>query len=161
MRSDTKALVNEGLSSAYLKILIKETLCPRKCSKHSQAQSWLNSKSWVVSCFISLTRLLLIMIGDTPWGTVYDSLDTRKDVHVDRVRSVQSANSVALISLTILGAILNIIVYKKREVAGILIYYEALYVMLVCLVPYDYGDTRDAYLLARVGFILIGFTCRP
>ena len=140
---------------------MKESLFPSRSEEYRKMQQWLNTKTLIISCFVCLTRVYYLLMGIAPWRLVYDSLDKRNDIHIERAQATEEFVLHAMISMTVVGIILNITILKKRNLAVVLIYLETLFVVLHSIVPYDYGDTKDAYLLARMIFVLFNFSSNP
>ena len=54
---------------------------------------------------------------------------------------------IAIIALIIIGMIVDIVIYKHRKYANWLIYFELVSTLVQGLVPFNYGDFRNLYLI--------------
>ena len=59
---------------------------------------------------------------------------------MDTVKAMEDYVYVVIHILNILGVLLNIIIWRHRKLARLLIYYECIMQLTHALVPYQYGE---------------------
>ena len=105
------------------------------------------TKSWVCHCCQTIVRLALTVTG-TPYVTkVYESGDYPENMNVDFVQDSKDIVQALFICVTLLGAILDIVTWRKRQF-GLLIYpLEVIGLMLMAAMPFDFGFFRSTMLM--------------
>ena len=101
----------------------------------------LDTKTWLVSIVLNLSRILYPIFGVAHWQTAYKNRHKNERLDQERVDLLEPYVKGAVIGMVALGVLLDILVWKKRNFARVLIYYELASNMLQTLVPFDYGDT--------------------
>ena len=64
-----------------------------------------------------------------------------------------------MICMILLGFVLDIIVWKWRHLAPILLYYELAVILIMSFVPYDHGQTRNFFISFMISFTYILLSC--
>lgn len=73
------------------------------------------------------------------WQEAYLNREEIKDLDKNFVDSTESAIKMAIVCLIAIGVFLDFLIWKKRKLAILLIYYELVFMILHGLVPYNYG----------------------
>ena len=108
-----------------------------------------------------MTRVYYLLFYISPWQKVYDTLDKRDYINRENVEALRPFVEISLLGMTILGVIIDIAAFKYRKLANVLIYYEIVMNIIHALIPYNYGDFEQPFLLAKIVITLISYSCDP
>ena len=99
----------------------------------------LQIRALICHSLLTTTRVLLATFGFANWRKAFD-----KDIAVasDAAFEQEIPITVILISMLVIGVLLNILCWQKRHISYILIHYELVFNSILTLVPYDYGDLK-------------------
>ena len=61
--------------------------------------------------------------------------------------------------MTILSCVYDLLIWKRREYAKGLIYYELLYDVVISCVPFDYGNMISSYTMIKFIMMQVGYSC--
>lgn len=173
---ETKSEQASNLGKQILKLLrltfLRSSRSEKLTIELQAMDSFLKTKSWLVHCLLMIFRVALVASGQTNLQLVLHRGGDKEHAdaeHSNRLWRPQSGNSSeslyenamlgVLYSGTILGVILDILIWRKRRAANALIYYELANFMIEGLCPLDYGDFRQFTLLATVLLTFIAVAC--
>ena len=96
-------------------------------------------KAQLAHVVVMLGRVVYPLMGLAYWQKAYEKLDEREDINLEFVKSSESIVKIAVVTMIVLGVLLDMLVWKAREFAYLILYYEMFGVLIQGFVPYDLG----------------------
>lgn len=98
------------------------------------------TKTWLFHCFAMLSRVVYPLFGFTYWQKGFRDKDEITKLRLDFVEQVEVPLTTAIIAMIPIGVLIDIICWKRRSFAKLIIYYEAVSMLLQGFVPFDFGS---------------------
>ena len=139
-------------------------MCPSSSVKES-----LLARAWLLHSFFSVTRLFLICFEQTAWQRGLKTSLASRDAGADTLHNTEYIYEIepivryGLISLALLGLILDLTCLKWLRVAHALLYLELCYGILSAMVPFENSGQRAAWQtpIALSLMSSLSFSCDP
>lgn len=122
-----------------------------------EASLW--TKSWLIHCLCMFSRVVYPILGMSYWQLAYEKPNAKVDV--EYAKKLQLPVTICAVTLVVIGVLLDILIWRKRKFARLLIYYELLSISLQSLVPLDLGDFESMTLLMVLTNTFIWVGCYP
>lgn len=103
----------------------------------------LNTKAWIFHILSISSRVLYAVLGISSWQIAYKEKDSIENLNTEFVDKSQSIIKAGIILLLILEIQVNILIWRKRRYAFLLLYFNMFHLLWVGFVPYDYGDLQS------------------
>ena len=119
--------------------LFKTSLLGNKAYLEDQrmVESGMLTKAWVLQTLNTLWRSILALSGSSSWQKAYSEYTDDPLVDIEFVEKSQGVVTTILICMIILGIFLDIIVWRRRHLAFMMLYYELSMIIIMSLVPYN------------------------
>ena len=112
-------------------------------SEKKSLEEKLITKSWVCHCILSALRLVFTISTTPYYKTVYKPENLHEEIDVDFVQDSKDTVQTLRVCASLLGLVLDIVVWRRRQY-GLLIYpLEIIALMLMGLMPFDFGFFGD------------------
>ena len=107
------------------------------------------------------SRVLWPILGIASWQKAYQSenLATIPDLNLSFIENSELTIKVCLGILCVIGVLLDIFIYKYRQYASVLLYYELISTSFHAFLPLNFGDMRGLYVLLTVSWQFILSCC--
>ena len=102
-------------------------------------QEIIRKKSWLAHCFIISSRALLTIVGVDSFQLSFESSKSNQNLNQGFIHTSGPYLIPILISLTPLGAILDIAVWWRPNLARFICYFEVIYLGTLMFCPLDFG----------------------
>ena len=96
-------------------------------------------KAQLAHVVVMLGRVVYPLMGLAYWQKAYEKLDEREDINLEFVKSSESIVKIAVVTMIVLGVLLDMLVWRARKFANLILYYEMFGVLIQGFVPYDLG----------------------
>ena len=75
------------------------------------------------------------------------------------MKSSESVVKICLVASSVLGGLIDLLVWKHRKFAMAIFYYECIVLLIHGFVPYDYGAIGDFFIILTMYTIFMGYAC--
>ena len=93
-------------------------------SEKRSLEEKLITKAWLVHCFMNVTRIVGFATNTSYWQKAYDVDKFPEGVDEAFVDRTQSTVQAIYLCVIVLGPILDIVVWRKRQLGELLFYFE-------------------------------------
>ena len=91
-----------------------------------------------------ISRIALAGLGLAHWRQAYDNGSYKEGIEAfGLAEQLQTPVTFALITLLVIGVLLNLLSWRKSSTTQLLIHYELVFNSVYALVPYEYGDSAN------------------
>lgn len=143
----------------YVWKLWKESLKFGGTVDSRKMQRFMLNKTWFVSIIVSCSRVYFPLIGIAYWQTAYDKSTDREAINHDFVDASKDYVQICMIALISINVLLNIVIYWYRDMAKYVLLVEGLIDVFYALVPVDYGDFKNLFILLKCVFMYTNTAC--
>ena len=105
---------------------------------------------------LSLMRVFILISGKSLWQ---DSFDKIEDLNMDFVRQTQDVIKFSLVTMAILGLILDLVICRYNILAKWLIYFELINAILNSFMPLESGYMTWVLPAATAFSLHVGYSC--
>ena len=117
-------------------------------SEFLSIQKFLFTKAWLIHCVAMLSRVIWPIFKLSYWQKAYEGRKELKDKFDDEfVTATKPYVIPTIISLIVLGIVLDVIVWRRRHLAQWIFYYECLSNIVQAFAPFDYGSFSNLFWL--------------
>ena len=116
-------------------------------------------RAWLFHSLLTFTRLVYPLIGISFWQKSYKTYEDREEINQEFVKNSESIVKICLITSTVLGGLLDMLIWKHRKFAIAIFYYECIVLLVHGFVPYDYGAIGDFFALLTIYSMFLGYCC--
>ena len=139
---DKKGRFCRGL--VFAKELLRHTFFKTDFESEKRSlEEKLLTKGWIWHCFMSLTRIISFATGTAYWQKAYEVDKFPEGVDEAFVDKTQSTVQAIYLCVIVLGPILDIVVWRKRQLGVLLFYFELVPMCLLAATPLNYGEFKE------------------
>lgn len=107
----------------------------------------------------TLERVVFPILGVSYWQKAYNGADKLKDINTDYVEKSEGVIKIIMVTMIVLGVLLDILTCKYRRCARFIIYYEFIMTLLMSFVPINLGDLSNAFYVLNMCGNFCMFSC--
>ena len=116
------------------------------------------TKAWVLQTCATLIRCVFALAGMASWQVAYENYKDNPMVNQEFVTYSEKIIKPLMVCMIIIGLTLNIIVWRYRHLAVLLLYYELAMFTIMSLIPYELNKSLH-YNMGSI-FIIMMVECR-
>ena len=120
-------------------------------SEKKSMEEKLITKAWLLHWFITLTRIAGAVTETSYWQRAYRVDKFPEKVDVEFVKNSQSVVQALYICIIVLGPVLDIVVWRRRQLGLLIFYFEVFCIGLHGFIPENYGDFQELF----VGYLFL------
>lgn len=107
----------------------------------------LYNRAWLLHSFLTFTRVVYPIIKIASWQKAYSPEEKSKieNLNLDLINMTETYIKTAILVLTAIGVLLDILVWASRKYAKYYMYYEICFLLLLAWVPFDYGVVPELF----------------
>ena len=109
------------------------------------------TKAWVIHTANTTIRCIFALTGISSWQVAYENYKDNPIINQEFVASSEMIIKTCMVCMIIVGLTLDIIVWRYRHLAVLLLYYELAMFTTMSFIPYD----LDKALHYNMGFVFI------
>ena len=102
-------------------------------------QDFIHRKSWLMHCFLILTRMCLSIFGIDIWQISFSESKSNIKLNQEFIRASEPYLVPVLFALIPLGAILDISIWFRPQLAQLICYFEFVFLATLMFCPLDFG----------------------
>ena len=119
-------------------------------------QVGLATRAQLFHWILSLLRVFILISGNSLWK---DSFDKIEDLNMDFVKQTQDVIKFSLVTMAILGLILDLVICRYNMLAKWLIYFELITAALNSFLPFESGNLTWLIPSATALLLHVGYSC--
>ena len=93
-------------------------------------ESGLQTKTWVIHSATMISRIVSSSLGKSFWQKAFEGSEEHITLRQDFSNQIEPYIKFAIIAMLSLGIILDILIWRRRKFANLVLYYE----LVVCLI---------------------------
>lgn len=124
-------------------------------------KSILYTRAWLIHIIMSFSKVVYPFLGIAIWQKAYDKDYVKEipDLNVDLANESQSIVKYTLIAFIFIGILLDLVVWKYRNYAYLILYFELCNMCLSTLLPLKFGDVGNMFFLLTFIVAFFLYSC--
>ena len=124
-------------------------------------KSMLCTRAWLIHTILMFSRVAYPVVGIAFWQKAYnkDNVKEIPDLNVDLANDSETGVKYTVIALICIGILLDLVIWKNRKYASLLVYFELCNMCLHAMLPMKFGEVGNLLFLLSFMMTFIFYSC--
>jgi hypothetical protein len=127
------------------------------CEEIEKLKRSFRNKALILHVVTTMSRVLYPLLGISFWQKAFKNRESHQDVNWDFIDEWETYIKATLVGFIILGVLLDIVCWRRRELSSLILYYELVQYIVYGFVPLNHGDAKTFVVLMVTVYTYVAY----